>query len=155
MSPVRTVEGRPPKVVIAKPGLDGHDRGAKVVARSLRDAGMEVVYTGIFQSPESIVTTVVHEDADVLGLSSLSGAHMEYAEEIVALLHDNGRDDVLFLVGGTIPDPDAARLKASGIAEVFGPGTHTGEIVRFIYEQLGLRPTSEPALGAATQEQAR
>jgi methylmalonyl-CoA mutase C-terminal domain/subunit len=139
-SPTRTIEGRPPKVVIAKPGLDGHDRGAKVVARALRDAGMEVVYTGIFQSPESIVTTVVHEDADVLGLSSLSGAHLEYAEDILALLHENGRHDVLFLVGGTIPGPDAKRLKQAGIAEVFGPGTPTGEIVRFITEHFGGEP---------------
>src|SRR5437870_6846561 len=110
----RTVQGRPPKVVIAKPGLDGHDRGAKVVARALRDAGMEVVYTGIFQSPESIVTTVLHEDADVLGLSSLSGAHLEYAEDIVTLLREKGRDDVLFLVGGTIPRQDGERLKQIG-----------------------------------------
>jgi methylmalonyl-CoA mutase C-terminal domain/subunit len=150
---VRTVQGRPPKVVIAKPGLDGHDRGAKVVARALRDAGMEVVYTGIFQSPESIVTTVVHEDADVLGLSSLSGAHMEYAQDIVALLRDYGRDDVLFLVGGTIPDEDAARLKASGIAEVFGPGTHTGEIARFIRQQLGVSGADGPAVNTAASQQ--
>jgi methylmalonyl-CoA mutase, C-terminal domain len=132
----RVVEGRPPKVVIAKPGLDGHDRGAKVVARALRDAGMEVVYTGIFQSPESIVTTVLHEDADVLGLSSLSGAHLEYAEDIVTLLREKGRDDVLFLVGGTIPGHDAERLKRLGIAEIFGPGTPTGEIAGFIRERL-------------------
>jgi methylmalonyl-CoA mutase C-terminal domain/subunit len=136
----RTIKNRPPKVVIAKPGLDGHDRGAKVVARALRDAGMEVVYTGIFQSPESIVTTVVHEDADVLGLSSLSGAHLEYAEDILALLHENGRHDVLFLVGGTIPGHDAKRLKQAGIAEVFGPGTPTGDIARFITEHFGGEP---------------
>jgi methylmalonyl-CoA mutase C-terminal domain/subunit len=132
----RVVEDRPPKVVIAKPGLDGHDRGAKVVARALRDAGMEVVYTGIFQSPESIVTTVLHEDADVLGLSSLSGAHLEYAEDIVTLLRDRGRDDVLFVVGGTIPGHDADRLKQMGIAEIFGPGTPTGDIASFISERL-------------------
>src|SRR5437868_4805797 len=132
----RVVEGRPPKVVIAKPGLDGHDRGATGVARALRDAGMEVVYTGIFQSPESIVTTVVHEDADVLGLSSLSGAHLEYAEDIVNLLRERGRDDVLFLVGGTIPGHDAQRLKQLGIAKIFGPGTPTGDIASFISERL-------------------
>src|SRR5437868_14117468 len=103
----RVVEGRPPKVVIAKPGLDGHDRGAKVVARALRDAGMEVVYTGIFQTPESILRAVIQEDADVLGLSSLSGAHLEYALEIVELLKQNGAEDVLFLGGGSIPADDA------------------------------------------------
>jgi methylmalonyl-CoA mutase C-terminal domain/subunit len=145
VSPPRRIQDRPAKVVIAKPGLDGHDRGAKVVARALRDAGMEVVYTGIFQSPESIVTTVVHEDADVLGLSSLSGAHMEYADEILALLRANGRDDVLFVVGGTIPDQDAARLKDAGIAEVFGPGTHTSEIAHFIQEHFGLTASESEA----------
>ncbi|HKQ17509.1 MAG TPA: cobalamin B12-binding domain-containing protein, partial [Solirubrobacterales bacterium] len=105
------------KVVVAKPGLDGHDRGAKVVARALRDAGMEVVYTGIFQTPDSILRAVIQEDAAVLGLSSLSGAHMEYAEEILDLLRENGRDDVLFVVGGTVPDHDAERLMALGIAK--------------------------------------
>src|SRR3954462_3278706 len=118
----------PIKVVIAKPGLDGHDRGAKVVARALRDAGMEVVYTGIFQTPESILRAVIEEDAAVLGLSSLSGAHMEYAEELCDMLRENGMGDVLFLVGGTIPDDDAERLKSVGVTEVFGPGTPTGTI---------------------------
>jgi methylmalonyl-CoA mutase C-terminal domain/subunit len=120
------------KVIVAKPGLDGHDRGAKVVARALRDAGMEVVYTGIFQTPESILRSVVQEDADVLGLSSLSGAHLEYAVEISQLLKENGAEDVLFLVGGTIPAEDADELRAVGVAEVFGPGTPTGDIIRFI-----------------------
>ena len=120
------------KVVVAKPGLDGHDRGAKVVARALRDAGMEVVYTGIFQTPESILRAVLQEDAAVLGLSSLSGAHMEYTEELCDLLRENELDDVLFLVGGTIPDDDAARLKSIGVSEVFGPGTPTATIVEFI-----------------------
>jgi len=122
----------PLKVVIAKPGLDGHDRGAKVIARSLRDAGMEVVYTGIFQSPDSIVRTVVQEDAQVLGISSLSGAHVEYTEEIVRLLGENGVSDVLLLVGGTIPPGDALRLKEIGVAQVFGPGTATAAVVDFI-----------------------
>jgi methylmalonyl-CoA mutase, C-terminal domain len=122
------------KVVVAKPGLDGHDRGAKVVARALRDAGMEVVYTGIFQTPDSILQTVFQEDAAVLGLSSLSGAHMEYAEELAERLGESDLSDVLFLVGGTIPDEDAERLRARGVAAVFGPGTATGDIVRFIQE---------------------
>jgi methylmalonyl-CoA mutase, C-terminal domain len=122
----------PIKVVIAKPGLDGHDRGAKVVARALRDAGMEVVYTGIFQSPESILRAVIDEDAAVLGLSSLSGAHMEYAEELCQMLRENEMHDVLFLVGGTIPDEDASHLKRVGVTEVFGPGTPTGAITEYI-----------------------
>lgn len=124
------------KVVVAKPGLDGHDRGAKVVARALRDAGMEVVYTGIFQTPESIMRALVQEDARVLGLSSLSGAHMEYAEELCRLLRENNLSDVLFLVGGTIPEEDAARLRGLGVAAVFGPGTPTTEIVSFIQEHV-------------------
>lgn len=125
------------RVLVAKPGLDGHDRGAKVVARALRDAGMEVVYTGIFQSPESILRAVIQEDADVLGLSSLSGAHLEYAVEISELLKQNGADDVLFLVGGTIPDEDAERLREVGVAAVFGPGTPTADIINFIQERVG------------------
>ena len=120
------------KVVVAKPGLDGHDRGAKVVARALRDAGMEVVYTGIYQTPESILRAVLQEDAAVLGLSSLSGAHMEYATELCQLLKQNGREDLLFLVGGTIPEDDASHLKQIGVDEVFGPGTRTEEIVSYI-----------------------
>ncbi|HET9436183.1 MAG TPA: cobalamin B12-binding domain-containing protein [Candidatus Limnocylindrales bacterium] len=120
------------KVVVAKPGLDGHDRGAKVIARSLRDAGMEVVYTGIFQSPESIVAVVLQEDAQVLGISSLAGAHLEYTTEILRLLRDAGLDDVLVLVGGTIPDVDAEVLRAAGVAAVFTPGTPTSRVVEFI-----------------------
>jgi methylmalonyl-CoA mutase C-terminal domain/subunit len=124
------------KVVVAKPGLDGHDRGAKVVARALRDAGMEVVYTGIFQTPDSILRAVIQEDAAVLGLSSLSGAHMEYAEELCRLLRENDLEDVVFLVGGTIPDDDAERLKSAGVTEVFGPGTPTASIVEFIERRV-------------------
>jgi methylmalonyl-CoA mutase C-terminal domain/subunit len=127
----------PIKVVVAKPGLDGHDRGAKVVARALRDAGMEVVYTGIFQTPASILRAVIQEDAAVLGLSSLSGAHMEYAEELCQMLRDCGLEDVIFLVGGTIPDEDAERLKSLGVTEVFGPGTPTSSIVDFIERRVG------------------
>ncbi|RDD85291.1 cobalamin B12-binding domain-containing protein [Streptomyces parvulus] len=128
-------DGRPQaplKVVVAKPGLDGHDRGAKVVARALRDSGMEVVYTGIYQTPESILRAVVQEDADVLGLSSLSGAHLEYAKEIGRLLRDNDRADVLFLVGGTVPPEDAEILYGYGVHAVFGPGTPTGDLVAYI-----------------------
>jgi methylmalonyl-CoA mutase C-terminal domain/subunit len=127
---------QPIRVVVAKPGLDGHDRGAKVIARALRDAGMEVIYTGVFQSPESIANTVVQEDADVLGISSLSGAHLEYAEDVMRLLHEHGREDVLFLVGGTVPDEDVERLTAIGVAGVFGPGTPTGEVVGFIRARI-------------------
>ena len=130
-------EHTPPiKVVVAKPGLDGHDRGAKVVARALRDAGMEVVYTGIFQSPESILRAVIQEDAAVLGLSSLSGAHMEYAIDLCRMLRENDREDVLFLVGGTIPDEDAERLKSVGVSEVFGPGARTADIIAYIEDRV-------------------
>lgn len=134
--PVSGVQAPPIKVVVAKPGLDGHDRGAKVVARALRDAGMEVVYTGIFQTPESILRAVIQEDASVLGLSSLSGAHMEYAVDLCRMLHENDRGDVLFLVGGTIPEEDAAELKRLGVNEVFGPGTRTQDIVDYVGEHV-------------------
>jgi methylmalonyl-CoA mutase C-terminal domain/subunit len=125
-------DAHPIKVVVAKPGLDGHDRGARVIARALRDAGMEVVYTGIFQTPESILKAVLQEDAQVLGLSSLSGAHLEYARDLASLLREHGLEDVLFVVGGTIPDGDAAELRGIGVAEVFGPGTHTDDVIEFI-----------------------
>lgn len=123
---------RPLKVVIAKPGLDGHDRGAKVVARALRDSGMEVVYTGIYQSPESIMRAVIQEDAEVLGISSLSGAHLEYAKEVGRMLRENDREDVLFIVGGTIPPEDATTLRGYGVHEVFGPGTPTAVLVDYV-----------------------
>ena len=122
--------------MVAKPGLDGHDRGAKVVARSLKDAGMEVIYTGVFQTPEQIVNTVLQEDADVLGISILSGAHLYYAEEILRLLGEQGVDDILLLMGGTIPKADISRLKELGFAGVFGPGTYTSEIVQLIREWM-------------------
>jgi methylmalonyl-CoA mutase C-terminal domain/subunit len=141
----------PIKVVIAKPGLDGHDRGAKVVARALRDAGMEVVYTGIFQTPDSIMRAVIDEDAAVLGLSSLSGAHMEYAEELCEMLRENGLGDVLFLVGGTIPDDDARHLKSVGVTEVFGPGTPTGTIAEYI-ERHARGALRSDAAGTAAAE---
>jgi methylmalonyl-CoA mutase C-terminal domain/subunit len=119
-------------VVIAKPGLDGHDRGAKIIARALRDAGMEVIYTGLHQTPEQIVETAIQEDADAVGVSILSGAHMTLVPRIVDGLKDAGADDVLVVVGGTIPHDDAEELKASGVAEVFGPGASMGDIVDFL-----------------------
>jgi len=119
-------------VVIAKPGLDGHDRGAKIIARALRDAGMEVIYTGLHQTPEQIVETAIQEDADAVGVSILSGAHMTLVPRIVDGLRANGAEDVLVVVGGTIPQDDAEELKAHGVAEVFGPGATTGEIVDFL-----------------------
>jgi methylmalonyl-CoA mutase, C-terminal domain len=120
------------RVVIAKPGLDGHDRGAKIIARALRDAGMEVIYTGLHQTPEQIVETAIQEDADAVGVSILSGAHMTLVPRIVDGLRANGAEDVLVVVGGTIPKDDADELKAAGVAEVFGPGATTGEIVDFL-----------------------
>ncbi|MEK6719462.1 MAG: cobalamin B12-binding domain-containing protein [Chloroflexota bacterium] len=123
---------RPIKVVVAKLGLDGHDRGAKVIARSLRDAGMEVVYTGIFQTPETIVRTVLEEDAEVLGISSLSGAHMEYTTDILDQLRQAGLDDVLVLVGGVIPTADADDLRRLGVGQIFTPGTPTAQVIAFV-----------------------
>jgi methylmalonyl-CoA mutase C-terminal domain/subunit len=120
------------RVVIAKPGLDGHDRGAKIIARALRDAGMEVIYTGLHQTPEQIVETAIQEDADAVGISILSGAHMTLVPRIVELLRAEGADDVLVVVGGTIPHDDAEELKRQGIAAVFGPGAPTSDIVDFL-----------------------
>jgi methylmalonyl-CoA mutase C-terminal domain/subunit len=120
------------RVLVAKPGLDGHDRGAKVVARALRDAGMEVVYTGIRQTPEMIVEAALQEDVDVVGLSILSGAHMSLFPRIMELLRQKGMDDVLVVVGGIIPDEDVPAIRAMGIRGVFGPGTSTQDIVQFI-----------------------
>lgn len=122
----------PLRVVVAKPGLDGHDRGAKIIARAFRDAGYEVIYTGIFQTSEMIVRTVVEEDADVLGLSILSGAHLHYAEEIGRMLREQGAGEILVLMGGILPRKDIARVKDLGVAEVFGPGTPTPRIVEFV-----------------------
>src|SRR5207248_9238117 len=122
----------PIRVLVAKPGLDGHDRGAKVVARALRDAGMEVIYTGIRQTPEMIAEAALQEDVDVVGLSILSGAHLALVPRVIAALRERGVDDALVLVGGIIPPDDAARLKAGGVAEVFGPGTPMQTIVDFV-----------------------
>jgi methylmalonyl-CoA mutase, C-terminal domain len=131
------------RVVIAKPGLDGHDRGAKVIARALRDAGMEVVYTGLRQSPEQIVAAALQEDADVIGLSILSGAHNHICPRLMQLLREKGLDDVLVLVGGIIPDQDVPRLQEMGIAGVFLPGSPLQEIIDFI--ERNVRPQVEPA----------
>jgi methylmalonyl-CoA mutase, C-terminal domain len=120
------------RVVVAKPGLDGHDRGAKIIARALRDAGMEVIYTGLHQTPEQIVETVIQEDAHAVGLSILSGAHMTLVPRIVELLSQQGIDDVVITVGGTIPSDDIPELKRLGVAEVFTPGSSTEQIVDFI-----------------------
>jgi methylmalonyl-CoA mutase C-terminal domain/subunit len=120
------------RVVVAKPGLDGHDRGAKIIARALRDAGMEVIYTGLHQTPEQIVETVIQEDADAVGLSILSGAHMTLVPRIIELMKAEGLDDVLLTVGGTIPGEDVAELKALGVAEVFTPGASAEAAIEFI-----------------------
>ena len=124
------------RVVIAKPGLDGHDRGAKIIARALRDAGMEVIYTGLHQTPEQIVETALQEDADAVGISILSGAHMTLVPKIVDGLREHGLDDVLVVVGGTIPAEDARELKEQGVAEVFTPGAPTSRIVDFLREKV-------------------
>jgi methylmalonyl-CoA mutase C-terminal domain/subunit len=125
------------RVVVAKPGLDGHDRGAKVVARALRDAGMEVVYTGLHQTPEQIVETVVQEDADAVGLSVLSGAHMTLFERLLELLRERGIDDVVVFGGGIVPDEDIPELERMGVAKIFTPGATTTEIVDWVREHLG------------------
>jgi methylmalonyl-CoA mutase C-terminal domain/subunit len=124
------------RVLVAKPGLDGHDRGAKVIARALRDAGMEVVYTGIRQTPEMIAEAALQEDVDVVGVSILSGAHMALIPRIMDLLHQNGMDDVLVVAGGIIPDQDVPALNEMGIYGIFGPGTAINEIVEFIRENV-------------------
>ena len=123
-------------MVIAKPGLDGHDRGAKIIARALRDAGMEVIYTGLHQTPEQIVETAVQEDADAVGISILSGAHMTLVPRILELLRDNEVEDVLVVVGGTIPREDAEELERQGVAAIFTPGAPTSEIVEFIRDRV-------------------
>jgi methylmalonyl-CoA mutase C-terminal domain/subunit len=123
---------RPIRVLVAKPGLDGHDRGAKVVAAALRDAGMEVIYTGLHQTPDMIATAAVQEDVDVVGLSILSGAHMTLFPRVLALLKEQGRDDILLTGGGIIPKEDMETLRAQGVGQLFGPGTSTADLVDFI-----------------------
>ena len=125
-------DGRKIRVVIAKPGLDGHDRGAKVIARALRDAGMEVIYTGLRQTPEQVAAAALQEDADVIGLSTLSGAHNHIAPRLMQLLKEKGLDDVLVLIGGIIPDVDIPKLKKIGVKGIFLPGTPMQEIIEFI-----------------------
>jgi methylmalonyl-CoA mutase C-terminal domain/subunit len=127
------------RVLIAKPGLNSHDRGAKIVARALRDAGMEVIYTGLRQTPEQIVETALQEDVDVIGLSILSGAHMTLFPRIMELLKEKGMDDVLVFAGGIIPQEDVPALKKIGIKEVFGPGTPTDVLVKFVRENVKKR----------------
>ncbi len=128
------------RVVIAKPGLDGHDRGAKIVARALRDAGMEVVYTGLHQTPEQIVETVVQEDADAVGLSVLSGAHMTLFARLAELMGERGIDDVVVFGGGIIPDEDIPELERLGVAQIFTPGATTTDIVDWVREHVGAVP---------------
>ena len=124
------------RVVVAKPGLDGHDRGAKIVARALRDAGFEVIYTGLHQTPEQIVATAVQEDADAIGLSVLSGAHMYLFKRVLELLREKGAEDVAVFGGGIIPPEDVTALKGIGVKELFAPGTSTQDIIRFVREHL-------------------
>jgi methylmalonyl-CoA mutase, C-terminal domain len=124
------------RVVVAKPGLDGHDRGAKIIARALRDAGMEVIYTGLHQTPEQIVETVLQEDADAVGLSILSGAHMTLVPRISDLLKEQGAEDVILVVGGTIPNDDIPELKKLGVAEIFTPGSSVQGIIDYIKETV-------------------
>jgi len=131
--------GRKLRVVVAKPGLDGHDRGAKIIARALRDAGMEVIYTGLHQTPEQIVETALQEDADAVGLSILSGAHMTLVPKVVELLNAQQAGDILVVVGGTIPAQDIPELKELGVAEVFTPGAPTQAIVDFLRSAVGER----------------
>src|ERR1035437_9651917 len=131
---------RPIRVLVAKPGLDGHDRGAKVVAAALRDAGMEVIYTGLHQTPELIASAAVQEDVDVIGLSILSGAHNTLCPRLMELLRAKGMDDVTVLIGGIIPEADIPALKESGVAEIFLPGTTTQAIVDFIRQRVAAAP---------------
>jgi len=127
------------RVLIAKPGLDSHDRGAKIIARALRDAGMEVIYTGLKQTPEQIVETALQEDVDVIGLSILSGAHKTLFPRIIQLLKEKDLTDVLVIAGGIIPEEDVAEMKELGIKEMFGPGTPTDKIVQFVFENVPKR----------------
>ena len=127
---------RPLRILIAKPGLDGHDRGAKVIARALRDAGMEVIYTGLRQTSDMIVSAAVQEDVDVVGLSVLSGAHLHYFQEVTDKLRARGAEDILVFGGGIVPDEDLPKLKAMGVATIFTPGTSTQDVVKFLREAL-------------------
>jgi methylmalonyl-CoA mutase C-terminal domain/subunit len=141
MPATHSLVNRPPRVIIAKPGLDGHDRGAKVIARALRDAGMEVIYTGLRQTPEQIVTAALQEDADVIGLSILSGAHMHICARLMTLVRERGLEDVVVVIGGIVPDADVEPLKALGIRAVFAPGSSMQQIIEFIRQTV--RPRAE------------
>jgi methylmalonyl-CoA mutase, C-terminal domain len=136
------------RVVIAKPGLDGHDRGAKVVARALRDAGVEVIYTGLHQTPEQIVAAAIQEDADAVGLSILSGAHMTQFAAVLDLLAERGASDIVVFGGGIVPEADIAELERMGVAKIFTPGAPTHEIVDWVRSTLGGRSSAEPAESA-------
>jgi methylmalonyl-CoA mutase, C-terminal domain len=140
------------RVVVAKPGLDGHDRGAKIIARAMRDAGMEVIYTGLHQTPEQIAETVIQEDADALGLSILSGAHMTLVPRVLELLTEQGIADVVVTVGGTIPHDDIDALEQLGVAKVFTPGASTEDIVSFIQSSVSVEPShADPVLPSASR----
>ncbi len=136
-------DSRPIRMLIAKPGLDGHDRGAKVMVRAFRDAGFEVIYTGLFQTPEMIANAALQEDVDVIGLSILSGAHMSLFPRIMTELRNRGLDDILVVAGGTIPEQDLERVREMGIAKVFGPGTPMRTAIAFVEEQLAARISDE------------
>ena len=139
-NPTQAMErARPIRVLVAKPGLDGHDRGAKVMARAFRDAGFEVIYTGLFQTPDMIANAALQEDVDVVGLSILSGAHMSLFPPIVDALRNVGRDDALIVAGGTIPTEDIPELEALGVAKIFGPGTRLQDAVAYIRENAPIR----------------
>jgi isobutyryl-CoA mutase small subunit len=144
-APTAPATGGRLRIVVAKPGLDGHDRGAKVVARALRDAGMEVIYTGLHQTPEQIVDTAIQEDADAIGLSVLSGAHMTLFARVVELLRERGAEDVVVFGGGIVPPTEAAELKAGGVAAIFPPGASTRDIVAWIESDLRPRVTKGAA----------
>src|SRR5215208_3786097 len=133
MSPAKE---RPLRIIVAKPGLDGHDRGAKIIARALRDAGIEVIYTGLHQTPEQVVEATIQEDADAIGISILSGAHMTLVPKVIELLQENDAEDVLVFVGGTIPKEDIPKLKEAGVGEVFTPGTPTKKAVEYLQQEL-------------------
>ncbi|MBK7896592.1 MAG: cobalamin B12-binding domain-containing protein [Candidatus Promineifilaceae bacterium] len=134
-----------PRILIAKPGLDGHDRGAKVVARALRDAGMEVIYTGLRQTPEMVVEAALQEDADAIGLSILSGAHMPLVQRIIELMREQEMQDVPLFLGGIIPNEDVPTLRELGVTGIFGPGTNMNEIIDFIWQAVGQKPTGAAA----------
>jgi methylmalonyl-CoA mutase, C-terminal domain len=138
-------ENRPVRVLVAKPGLDGHDRGAKVMARAFRDAGFEVIYTGLFQTPEMIANAALQEDVDVVGLSILSGAHMSLFPPIMEALRQAGRDDALVIAGGTIPAADIPTIREMGLAAVFGPGTRLQDAIRFVREHTSSAPQADPS----------